>query len=260
MKMFNRTSLSAVCFYGAYFLAASAGVSHAASITWGPATNISGDSDVTTAGSLVVAFNMGSTSPSNVSPATVNGVTFASFVTSTTPTMVGNVTLTRPSGTFQSNTSFGSTLTPFSSLSSSYQALLQSGDGSFGDMTLAIGGLTVGQTYLFQWWSNDSGLLGPTHANYTTNAKASGTSSIRGLNDNTSGATGTPGGLGQFAIGTFVADSATETIVFSGTADFPLINAFQVRAVPLPPAVWAGLGMLAGLGGMRWWRRRARKV
>src|SRR5438874_12160706 len=42
-------------------------------ITWGAPTNISGDSDVRTDGTLVAAFNM------NGPAVTVNGVTFASF-------------------------------------------------------------------------------------------------------------------------------------------------------------------------------------
>jgi hypothetical protein len=49
------------------------------------------------------------------------------------------------------------------------------------------------------------------------------------LLSNTSG--GAAGGIAQFAIGTFVADAATQTITFSGPLQDTL-NAFQLRTVP----------------------------
>ena len=45
-------------------------------ITWGSATNISGNSDVSTSGTLMYAYNIGG---AGVSSATVNTVTFASY-------------------------------------------------------------------------------------------------------------------------------------------------------------------------------------
>ena len=63
----------------------------AALITWGSATTISGDTDVSTSGTLVGAFNIGGT---GVPSTTVNGVTFQSFaVGSTTGGTVANFAL-----------------------------------------------------------------------------------------------------------------------------------------------------------------------
>ena len=70
------------------------------------------------------------------------------------------------------------------------------------------------------------------------------------LNDNPLNA---PGGIGQFATGTFVAIAPIETIAFSGNTGSPTINAFQLRAVPEPSTL-----ILAALGGLALlaWRRR----
>ena len=122
------------------------GRAYGAAITWGPAMDISGDSDVTTAGSLVTALNFGATGVPSV---TVNGVLFGAF-----PVPNGGVI-------FSSNTAFGSSSTPFSSLSSDYQTLLKSGFAASGEFQLNLQGLTVGQTYLFEWWSNDAALALP---------------------------------------------------------------------------------------------------
>jgi hypothetical protein len=235
--MLKKIPLITALFCGTCFLGMGGGQTYGASITWGPATNISGDSDVSTAGTLVLAGNIGAP---GVPAVTVNGVPFGSLGLS-------------GSGIFSTNTLFGSSSTPFLGLSSNYQTLLGSGIALTGvDLSLGFTSLTVGQTYQVEVWSNDSG---PHFPPYTTNVSAQGTSSAVGLNDNT---TGIQGGLGQFAIGTFVADGSIETLTFSGATDHPLINAIQIRqlSVPLPGAMWAGLSMLGGMGVMRLMRRR----
>src|SRR4051812_43188466 len=87
------------------------GASHGAVITWGAATNISGISDVTTAGTLVGAFNLGA---DGVSQATVNGVTFAPFAYTAPTTTVGNFQITQVGIVQGYNTIFGSSAAPFS--------------------------------------------------------------------------------------------------------------------------------------------------
>ncbi|MBU6277367.1 MAG: hypothetical protein KGQ61_12085, partial [Planctomycetes bacterium] len=84
-------------------------------IVWGSPQTVSGDSDVSTTGSLVYAFTFGGTSapPST----TVNGVTFSPFtipggiVTSAT---VGSVTISESPGTLFGSNSFGTASAPFS--------------------------------------------------------------------------------------------------------------------------------------------------
>jgi hypothetical protein len=96
--------------------------------------------------------------------------------------------------------------------------------------------LKIGFDYEFQWWSNLSGTNPPqAHG-------ASAGNSVT-LIDNTSGL---EGGLGQFAIGRFTADSAIQVINFApvppnGSQAFAQLNAFQLRSVPETSSVLAGI-------------------
>src|SRR5262245_16809793 len=71
----------------------------AALITWGPATTISGASDVSTAGTTYQAINFG---PIGTPAVTVNGVTFQPLTVNNNPpvtsTTNGTVTLTETTG------------------------------------------------------------------------------------------------------------------------------------------------------------------
>jgi hypothetical protein len=210
-------------------------------IDWGSgAHGITGDSDVSMSGSLVKAFNLGALS---VTAATVSGVTFGAFAIPTdgitqSVTMDGYTFAEFPS-TLRSYSILGSATAPFVNLSGGYQTLLSSAGSSVdpNTVTLTIPSLTIGNAYLFQWWtnyssSNDAGVRNTT-----------GTGSIT-LNSNPGAVVG---GLGQYAIGTFTASASTMAIEFDGP---PLINAFQLRdvtAVPEPSsyAVFAGIGGLA---------------
>ena len=221
-----------------------------APITWSSATNISGDTNVVTTGSLVRAFNLGTT---GVQSTTVNGVTFDPFAVpndlGTGSVTNGNFTLGFRGGREANNTIFGSSSAPFSSLSSSYKSLLESGagDGVFNTsarLTLTISGLSSGTAYSFQWWTNDSGKNLP---DGTTTA-TSGSSVVLDFNT-----TNTGGGLGQFATGTFTADAATQVITFTTSSEVALLNGFQLRAVP-EPSTWAA--MLIGAASLLAFRRR----
>ncbi len=74
-------------------------------------------------------------------------------------------------------------------------------------MTLTMAGLTVGQSYEFQCWTNTSG---PTAI---TNTATAGNSVM--LDANTTDANG---GLGQFAIGTFIADNTVSQVISFSSA------------------------------------------
>lgn len=229
-------------------------------ITWGAAQNITGDSDVSTLGSLLYAYNIGDAA---VASPTVNGVVFSSFAfppnfTSQTVT-VGNVTFSESSGFLVSSNSLGSGSGSFGSLSNGYQSLL--GTGGFASanttITATLGGLTSGQDYLVQWWSNDSiptGSFDSTAAGYDFFGFNPGVT----LDSNTTGATG---GLGQFALGNFTATGTSLSFQFQGSGGVPLINAIQVRnvtsaAIPEPGQVAASLLLLTGIGVYVWLKRR----
>jgi hypothetical protein len=137
----------------------------------------------------------------------------------------------------------GGTASPFTTLSSGYQSLLSAAIGpAAGTMTLTIAGLTVGNTYQFEWWNSSS-------ANLNSPGTATAGNSVT-LNSIVGSI---PGGVGQFAIGTFTADAATEVIGFAGTGASTPVNGFQLRqtavaagaAAPLPRGVWAGLIVMA---------------
>ena len=245
----------------AVILAASLAVSatsQAAPITWGSPQTVSGDSDVSTTGSLVYAFTFGGTAapPS----ATVNGVTFSPFrvpggiITSAT---VGSVTISESPGNLFASNAFGSSSAPYSGLSADYKAIL--GSGAYADIpasiTVTLGGLTSGQDYLVQWWTNNASNAAILGAGFT-NTTALATNSVT-LDANTTNAVG---GLGQFAIGTFTASGTSQTFLLSETSGGfnPLINALQVRAVPEPSmTVLVGTAAVSVLLA---WRRRSRRT
>ena len=208
-----------------------ASVSHAATVTWGAAQNITGDSDVSTAGTLVAAFNLGGTGVGNT---TVNGTTFTGLALSGTSVTSGNFTFASP-GLIGSSGGGGSVVAPFINLSASYQTMLSSLVGTLSPTTfsLTMNGLSVGASYQVQLWSNDS--------NGFTNSPLTATAGNSiALNSN---ASGVAGGLGQYGIGTFTADAASEVITFS-TGNQALLNGVQLRnlsAVPEPGSALAGM-------------------
>jgi len=219
-------------------------------ITWGAPTNISGDSDVRTDGTLVAAFNM------NGPDATVNGVTFASFTypfMATTATN-GSFTFTESPGHMLAASGLGSGNSPFGNLSSSYQTLLSTAltTDDNNTLTLTISGLIVGHQYEFQFFVNGSNSAGTD--NFRTTASAPNPVS---LDDNTTNAVG---GTGQYVVGTFTCGDPTEVITFTGTdsTQAPTVNALQLRdlsAVP-EPSTMSILIVGGALSGLRLLRRR----
>jgi len=224
-------------------------VSEAEPITWGAATGISGDSDVATLGTRVGAFNTGAT---GVGSTTVNGVLFDPLVMSGTLVTSGNFSLAISGSAFIAINVFGSPLAPFSTLSAGYQALLASAGGDFtAPFTLTMSGLTPGAEYLFQWWDNRSATNGNSQLTTATSGNSVTLNSQPSL---------LAGGVGQFAIGTFVADAtATQVITFS-SGNLTTLNGFQLReleAVPEPGTLLLlGGGLLAAAVARRRTRRR----
>jgi hypothetical protein len=234
-------------------------------VTWGSAQNISGDSDVSTLGSLLYAYNAGGP---GVTATTVNGVTFSPYVfpsNGTSTTTTGNVTFTETPDILLSFDNLSSVSAPFSNLSSNYQSLLSSGGsaGALGTITATLGGLTAGRDYLFQWWTNDS-----SNAPWLASTESSAPVFLSlpttvTLDANT---TDSAGGTGQYVIGTFTTGTTGFTtsslnISLNGIGGLPLINAFQVRdvtsaAVPEPGQIAASLLLLAGIGAYVWLKRR----
>lgn len=229
----------------------------AATIVWGAPQTVSGESDVSTAGTLVYAYGFGwsgtgsSMAAGPVTDTTVNGVTFAAFgidggVVGDTHVTHGDVSIWESPGTLVGSFFHGATLTPYASLPLDYQLLLASGaTGTLdGTLTLQLGGLTPGQVYDFQWWSNHS--TDAAAASLWTQTTAAATDSVT-LTANVADAYG---GVGQYSVGRFTADGATQSITFDGVGGkWPLINGFQVRlaASAVPEIDPAGVGSVLAL-------------
>lgn len=235
----------------------------AATITWGAATGISADSDVSTTGTLVGAFNLGGAGAGNP---TVNGVTFDEFAFGygASTAIAGDYAFSVAGPTLAFMNAVGSVNAPFSGLSAEYQALLGTIAGnavSSDPITLTITGLVAGASYEFQWWTNASIFLDPIAV-----TAAAGDTVTLFVNNNL-----IDGDVGQFAIGTFIADNTSQIVTFGSPNGTVAINAFQLRetlvqasapgsdlnvATPVPEPGSALAGMLAlGLCGARFGRR-----
>ena len=220
----------------------------AGTIVWGLPTTISGDADVSTLGTTLSAHNLAGPTIS------INGVTFVA-------TAFGNIdphfTLTGGGSLTGSDGGFGSAQPPFASLSANYKDLLDSG-GFTQDfvaqppppITLLARNLTVGTVYEFQWWANEANSLDFTR---TTTATSGGLGVT--LDHNVQNV---DGGLGQFAVGTFLADATTQEITFQGAGagnnPITLLNGWQLRVVPEPATTSAAIALGAGAIVLR--RRR----
>ncbi len=95
---------------------------NAAAILFTPAVTISGDSDVSTTGTLNLAYNFGTT---GITATTVNGVTFAAYNVGAQPSDTA-ITSTFTPDLAGSTGGFTSTSNPYNSLSASYKTLLSS--------------------------------------------------------------------------------------------------------------------------------------
>jgi hypothetical protein len=224
-------------------------VAFAADINWGNVQDISGSSDVLTNGTLVGAFNVGDT---GVPSTTVNGVDFQSFAVPGGSGVSGNFAASGDFA-FPDNTASGSTNAPFTGLDAAYQTLLMSRLSSIADFTLAISGLTTGAQYQFQFFVNDS-----SDTEKFGNFATGGMNTSGELGDNPSEM---DGGLGQYVIGSFTADSSMQTIVFSPD-EIGILNAFQLRLSPVGvPDGGQTLSLLAlALGSLIVFRRQMSRL
>lgn len=181
-------------------------------ITWGPATTVSGNADVSTTGTPLYAYFRGGANQ------TVNGVTFTAEPGGQT---WGNVSF---SGFGNDYTAFVSATAPFGSLSSAYSNVLSGGVyGGTGSGTVTLNGLTFGHAYSVQIWINDARSYG---AGRNGTATSSGGNSVT-LNYNSTGAAG---GVGQTAVGTFVAGATSQTFTLTPNSTGSVqLNALQVR-------------------------------
>ena len=192
-----------------------AGRSEAAPITWSPAVNCFGDTDVLNTGPAVFAYDWSSAQ-------TINGVNFAPLASATaggTNVLLGFASVT---ATGYTNTTAG---TAFNSLSFGYRNVLTGGaykDATGISVNVILTNLTVGLRYKVQYWVSDP----RGKARQETLASTNGNTTVVSYSS-----TGTTvGGVGSYAIGSFTADAPTQTfsVTTTGSGDVQ-INALQTR-------------------------------
>ena len=202
---------------GALTLAIISPVASAASMNWSTPATIAADTDVSTNGLLLYACAGSGT------PVMINNVAFAGGFS-------GDVTVSGSAGSVP-NSFAGGTSAPWSGLSTNYQAVMQGGTYANNNASLIVtlNNLTPGRTYAVQLWANDS------RSGNTTNrteivTNAAGNSVTLAYNN-----TQAQGGVGQFAIGLFIADAVSQTFTLTGVLpagnNSAQINAIQVRDV-----------------------------
>jgi hypothetical protein len=214
---------------------------NAANITWQTPLTISGTSDVSLNGSLVGTWAPGDDwgYPNYADLYPVNGVTFNAY----------------GSGPFNSFLSasgnddrYGSYANP-GTADANYNFLMQTSIYSYGSsMSFTWGGMTEGNTYELQFWVHD-GRNSVTAQRSETLTGGANTSAPLAYGFGS-------GGLGQYILGTFVADgSGQQTIsmnAFGGpdigpSAQITLLQLRDVTVVPEPSAL---VFLAAGVGSL----------
>jgi len=195
---------------------------NAGSINWGAATKISGDSDVSTSGGLVYGLKAAGGSISEV-----NSTYFGFGLGSPYVSLSGIVNVS----------TMGTASDPV--LSADYQAVV--GSAAYGSVTTAtvtLNGLTVGHDYQVQAWINDSRNYGDGR---NGDISSTGGNTVN-LDYNSTDGTG---GNGQYSIGTFTADAATQAITLASSA--PQLNAIQLRDLSATlPIEWSTVATVSG--------------
>ncbi|MGC8553825.1 MAG: hypothetical protein ACP5O7_13345 [Phycisphaerae bacterium] len=206
---------------------------NAALITWSPAADVSAPADVSTTGTLVEAYSFSNATGAATSP-DVNGVTFTG-VAATGKNSVsfgsnGDTLAATNPGTSNVD-GYNGFLYPSAITDTGYRSLLtsaayESTNTTGGVLTLTLNSLTVGSTYQFEMWVNDSRSSSVSSFNNGKNRSVNvypGTSSSDNviLKYQTPADTSTTNYGGQFATGTFTADATSEAISIVGETSRP---------------------------------------
>jgi autotransporter-associated beta strand protein len=197
-------------------------------VVWQTPATITANTNVSTAGTLVSAYNIGGTA------VTLNGVTFAAgtFTGPSGSLTFGNLAV-GSTGYYPYNA--GSALPAFTSLSAGYKQLIQTSlYQGYGTVALTLTGLTPGNDYQVQFWINRSDYAG---------------SKTKFIAGNTSGdvvANVGTNGVGQFVIGTFTANATTQHITADNSPGnyYFFLSAYQLRDTT---------GLFVGGGGNLLW-------
>lgn len=240
MKRFAYLSMSAL------LVGMIATVAQASTISWGAATTMVDETDVVTTGTDI-------SHAYGISAVTLNGV---AFTTGWTKAELGSLSATCGQDVFtvdgvHINISAPNTFLP-SPATNQYDTLTGGAiyKDSKGTVTYTIGGLTSGRDYLVQIWARDARYF----SGYTENCMVTVDGTIT-LDYNVTNAAN---GMGQYTVGTFRADGATQTFTLVGASCPVQLNGIQVRDVTVPePSTIALLATgLLGLIAYAWRKRK----
>lgn len=217
-------------------------------ISWSSVQNISGDSDISTLGTLFGTWSPYLQANGGSGSITANGVT---FVANDLP----NFSI--PSYFGGQYTGFGNPGTADANYNTLLEGAQFSNNGTGG--TFSFGGLNPGDTYQVEIWVEDTRNIGNRRWEnvYENSYGDAGTSgAVTFPADGTS--------LGQYDIGTFVANSAgSETLNFEtwcsvGGNQCAQVNLFQVRDLTTPAPEPSTLALMASSGALMLFRFRRR--
>jgi PEP-CTERM motif len=212
-------------------------LTHAADISWQTPLNISGASDVSTAGTFFGSWapgnDWGGSDYADLFP--VNGVTFQAYGTAGLNFNFSGagINMDRYNGFADPNTA-----------DANYNHLLHTAmfnwNAGSSSMTVNWENLTIGNTYLVQAWLNDG------------RSGQSGTSTFTG-GVNTSGPVAIGDGApGQYITGTFLADGTAQSFTMSPGIMLNLVQVRDITSVPEPSVLaLAGIGVAALIGSRR---------
>jgi hypothetical protein len=215
-------------------MALCASAANASSISWQTNTQLSGDTDVIAPGTAGPAgfqnYTLNNATNVDGSSVTVNGTAFTGAgetdlgLGNGNQIIQGNLTVTVAGGLTPAGGAYGATPNaPFTALSANYQNVLGTGDyqDSGNTESVVYSGLTPGDAYEFQFFVNDSrGGFGGRNETLSSNADLSA-----GQNTGSYDTGNASGALGNYVIGTFIADGTTsQTIYIGGGGSFGTSN------------------------------------
>lgn len=219
-------------------LLAFASLTQAQVITWGTATNMSGDTDVANNGIAFDAVTFYSTAT------TVNGVTFNPLNTSVAGGVSdasGNISITNFTGFPLAGGSYAAYTGGSANYNNVVSTLIFSQGGVGFGPTVTLSNLTIGHTYQVEVWAYDGNLVD----NGSVTTQLTGATAPNGLLNGTPSTT-TAGG--QFVIGDFTATATTDSFQALQTQSFSVFNTVSVLDVTGAPepseALLLGMGLM----------------
>jgi hypothetical protein len=209
--------------------------SHAATISWGPATVIAASTDIQSTGVTGLEgadFGLTTGTTTTVNNGSVN-VDFKSLLFTQSVTLTNGITVD-PGGNFNFNANAGN-----GTISGNYGAILGRQIGGGNLSTIDLSGLSIGTEYQIQVFCMGGD---------TANVFVSGSPALAVGGGNNPGNTS---GFGKYIVGTFTADATNQVLSFTANTSEPTVNALTIGVIPEPSAA-----LLGGLGLLGLLRRR----